>query len=531
MNCLTYARVSTQEQADRELSLPAQQQAMRDYAERQGWSIAGEFVERGVSAKTADRPVLREMLTRCKRDPEVDVVLVHKIDRLARNVYDHATIRSLLKQHEIKLASVVENVDDTVSGQLVENIMASIAQFYSENLAGEVTKGMQQLVRRGGWPHRPPRGYKIIRGQDARNQIVIDDAVAPAVARAFEQYSTGLHSLSQVRDQLTEAGILGYTGKILCVENIRRMLKNRFYIGKVNWKGAEYPGGHTRLVSDAVFAKVQEVLPVRRFDYGEVVRRHHFWLRGVARCHLCGRRLTAERHGNWSYYRCVARALASRRCEGPFISQRTAEPAVLSLLGRLRVPATLKEQVRAAARDMLEARDKQKRSKQESIRSRKAKLEEQEHRLTDGFAQGTLSADAYRVAIAKLRPQIVALDRELANTSLGSDAILQKLDNLLEISESLLNIHAACEPRMQTQLLRVLFKQIVMDRSGVVRYDLHPPFDSWLREVDDRSPEEPTSGGASDLNATRMGSTIRDVVEFDVNVLDNISNQLASRAL
>src|SRR5262245_46316192 len=134
MNCVIYARVSTEQQAERDLSIPAQLQATREYALRQGWSIVGEFTEPGISARTAQRPVLQAMRRRCREKPAVNVVLVHKIDRLARSVYDHALIRYQLTQHGIKLASVVENVDDSISGQLVEHIMAAIAEFYSGNL-------------------------------------------------------------------------------------------------------------------------------------------------------------------------------------------------------------------------------------------------------------------------------------------------------------------------------------------------------------------------------------------------------------
>src|SRR3972149_2290538 len=107
MNCVLYARVSTDKQAD--LSIPAQLQAMRDYAHQRQWLVAEEFVEPGASAKTTDRPALQKLLARVRDTKRrTHVVLVHKIDRLARNVYDHATIRALLKQHAVQLHSVGE---------------------------------------------------------------------------------------------------------------------------------------------------------------------------------------------------------------------------------------------------------------------------------------------------------------------------------------------------------------------------------------------------------------------------------------
>jgi DNA invertase Pin-like site-specific DNA recombinase len=103
MNCVIYARVSTEQQAERDLSIPAQIQTMHEYAKRQGWNVVEEFVEPGVSGRTAQRPVLQAMLNRCREQPRVDAVLVHKLDRFARSVYDHATIKFYLKQHGIRL--------------------------------------------------------------------------------------------------------------------------------------------------------------------------------------------------------------------------------------------------------------------------------------------------------------------------------------------------------------------------------------------------------------------------------------------
>jgi DNA invertase Pin-like site-specific DNA recombinase len=190
MNCILYARVSTERQAEKDLSIPAQLQAMTEYARNHDWTIVARFEEACASGRNiSERPAINELLARCKKAPKVDVVLVHKIDRIARNVFDHATIRAFLKQRSIRLASVVENVDDSITGQLVENIMASIAQFYSANLGEETKKGMRMMVERGGWPHRPPRGYVTTRDEQGRPAIEVDALAASAIRRAFQNYA------------------------------------------------------------------------------------------------------------------------------------------------------------------------------------------------------------------------------------------------------------------------------------------------------------------------------------------------------
>src|SRR4029453_12831209 len=108
VNCLLYARVSTDKQAQEELSIPAQISAMREHAHRNGWKVVDHFVDRGESAKTANRPELKRLIAHCKEQQGIDLVLVHKIDRLARNLVDYATIKAVLKQKGIRLVSVSE---------------------------------------------------------------------------------------------------------------------------------------------------------------------------------------------------------------------------------------------------------------------------------------------------------------------------------------------------------------------------------------------------------------------------------------
>ena len=118
MNCLIYLRVSTKEQAQTDekegYSIPAQREACLKYIREKGWNFVDEYVDRGESARSADRPQLQEMLSRVKKERSIDMVIVHKIDRLARNMEDHVAIKAILKRADASLMSVVENIEDTV---------------------------------------------------------------------------------------------------------------------------------------------------------------------------------------------------------------------------------------------------------------------------------------------------------------------------------------------------------------------------------------------------------------------------------
>ena len=88
MNTLLYARVSTDKQAQKDLSIPAQIEAMKEFAKKNGWKVIGHYIDEGESAKTANRPELKKLIRYCKENKNVDIVIVHKIDRLARNLID-----------------------------------------------------------------------------------------------------------------------------------------------------------------------------------------------------------------------------------------------------------------------------------------------------------------------------------------------------------------------------------------------------------------------------------------------------------
>ena len=158
-----YLRVSTKEQARtgggaEGYSLPAQRDACLAKAAQLGAVIEREYVDAGESARSADRDQLQAMLKDVKT-LKPDFVIVHKIDRLARNREDDIAINLLLRRNGVKLVSCTENIDDTPSGKLLYGLMAEIAQFYSGNLAQEVLKGMVRKAEEGGTPFRAPLGY------------------------------------------------------------------------------------------------------------------------------------------------------------------------------------------------------------------------------------------------------------------------------------------------------------------------------------------------------------------------------------
>ena len=210
---VSYLRVSTRGQAERGggadegFSIPAQREANKRKALSMGAIVGKEFVDRGASAKSADRPELQKMLEYVKENADrVDYVIVHKVDRLARNRGDDIDIMRTLRECGVQLVSASESIDDTPAGMLLHGIMSSIAEFYSQNLANEVKKGMGEKVKSGGTPTRAPLGYLNIRRMDDKGReertVVLDEERAPLIKLAFEEYATGNWTVNDLAEHL-----------------------------------------------------------------------------------------------------------------------------------------------------------------------------------------------------------------------------------------------------------------------------------------------------------------------------------------
>src|SRR4051794_16915370 len=267
-----YLRVSTAKQAAKDdgdgYSLPAQKEACYRKADQLDADVVAVFVDKGESAKTADRREFQRMLAFVKEQGDIDYVILDKVDRFARNRRDDANTMFELQTAGAQLVSVKENIDETPSGQLLHAIMAGIAEFYSRNLATEALKGMTQKAKVGGTPGRAPIGYlnvrRVVDGREVRT-VSVDPDRANLVQWAFEAYSTGEWTLHKLQDELAARGLraLPHGKKVpgpIQVSHVAHMLKDRYYLGYVTFKGVQYEGRHQPLVSEYMFDRVQEVL-------------------------------------------------------------------------------------------------------------------------------------------------------------------------------------------------------------------------------------------------------------------------------
>lgn len=305
-----YCRVSTKEQTQN-LSLETQQKQCRTYCKRQSMSVAEVFIEKGESAKTADRTEFKRMLAFLSEGKSnIQHVVVYSISRFARSTHDHLRVRNLLQQHGITLRSVTEPFDETSTGKLMESILASFAQFDNDVRAERTVAGMQSAMHKGRWTFKPPLGYKS--GTKEGPSLVPDEIRAPWIKEGFRLIATGLYSQPQVLEILQKQGLRTLTGKRVSTQTFSQTLRKTVYAGWITVKGwgERKKGDFEPLVSQDTFDKVQAVLDGKRPTVTAYQRNHpNFPLRQFVKCGECGAPLTGSASTGrakkrYSYYHC-----------------------------------------------------------------------------------------------------------------------------------------------------------------------------------------------------------------------------------
>lgn len=259
---MIYCRVSTKEQADEGNSLASQKKINSEYALKNGYEIARVFTGQGESAKTADRPELKELITYCTNKKNgISAVIVYKVDRLARNLDDYRRIKLLLKSQGIDVKSTTEFFEDTPAGRFMENIIANVAQFDNDVRTERSVGGMRDAIRDGRFVWGAPLGYDNVKIASKSN--IVPNNMALLVRKAFEKVAENNLPVDEVRRQLTKEGLVNRKGKPISKAYFYLMLSNEIYAGWIVGLGERVKGIYEPLISQELFDHVQLVLKRR----------------------------------------------------------------------------------------------------------------------------------------------------------------------------------------------------------------------------------------------------------------------------
>ena len=258
-----YVRVSSDRQVDN-MSLGEQERICREYAQRKELSVEKVFIEEGESAKTADRTQLQSMLEFCRQHKdEIGHLIVYKIDRFSRKVEDHAALRALLKKLGIVLWSASEPINDSTTGTLLENVLASFAQFDNDVRAERSRGGMVARVMEGAWVSRPPIGYINVKDELKRPTLAFHAETIDGVRAFFSEFLTGNYTQTEAIKLAADKGVKTEKGTSPTKNGVIKMLRNIAYAGYIQGKLTDnkiVEGLHPGVITLEQYYRIQAIL-------------------------------------------------------------------------------------------------------------------------------------------------------------------------------------------------------------------------------------------------------------------------------
>jgi site-specific DNA recombinase len=489
-----YLRVSSPGQVNKDFnpegySIPGQRAACAQRAHSLGAEILEEYVEPGISGRDAlKRPSLQRMLADLDR-VRPEYVIVYDLSRLARNRLDDALLMVRIEQFGARLVSVLENIDKTPAGRLTHGVLAAVNEFRSAGDAEKVKMGLRRKHEAGGTSGVAPIGYlntrERVEGREVRT-VEIDPGRAPLVRMGFEAFATGEYSIASLQQVLEEAGLrTRETAKRapapLSRSAVHKILNNDYYVGIVTQCGAKRPGRHPRLIDDATFERVQQILDAHRLS-GDRSQKHQHYLKGSIFCDRCGGRLAYGRHrgngGVYEYFSCLSRQ-ARRACGASHVPTHKVEQAVERFYVGVRLTPSERQSVRQAVREYAEGLEATARTERERHDRRLTALQTEQRKLLhlyyrDQIDEQVLAEEQHRI------------QRERADAERWADVAEHTAAEILEVLEEALELLSQPQLRyrqapahVRRLLNQALFEKIFILEEWASGAELQP----WVEQV------------------------------------------------
>lgn len=461
-----YIRVSTDDQA--ELSPDAQKRLLLDYAKKNGIIISNDFIfSESVSGRHVQkRPEFQRMIGIAKQPSHpIDVILVWKYSRFARNQEESIVYKSMLKKDHVEVISVSEPLVDGPFGSLIERIIEWMDEYYSIRLSGEVLRGMKEKALRNGYQSSPCLGYEAV-GHGKPFQI--NEAEYAMVSYIMDLYDNQNMDETAIARKCNDLGYKTKRGNPFERRTVDRILQNPFYCGIVSWNGVEFDGAHEVRISKERFDRRQKLIASRRRPMkARNVSTCKHWLSGLLKCSVCGATLSYTGNGKCPYFQCWKYAKGFHKTSVA-LSVKKAEEAVISYFDQI-----------LSGTDFTYVRKDQPATDEtvaiEQLQKELSKLSTREIRIRDAYESGIDSLEEYKANKERLISNRLQLEtgleklrKEQEEKEVNKEDVLHEIKSVNDI---LKNPDVSYEEK--GTLIRTIVDQIVYDKeSGKMYFDI-----------------------------------------------------------
>lgn len=466
-----YIRVSTHDQE--ELSPDSQERLLRDYAKSNGIILEYIFIDAGISGRKADkRPAFQEMIAKAKsKEHPVDVLLVWKFSRFARNQEESIVYKSLLKKAGVDVISVSEPLADGPFGSLIERIIEWMDEYYSIRLSGEVKRGMTENANRGKYQTTAPFGYRT-----GKSCLEIVPEEAEYVRLIFHKFYHEHMGFSPIAALLNKLGVKSHRGGVWENRTVKYVLQNPVYKGYVRWnvgkenlrKGAAVTapemicvkGSHEPIIDEEFFDKAQEEIARQyRLPKSRPAGSYGHWLGNLLKCSCCGSSLTYSRANNG--FQCIS--YGKGKCpESHFVRANLIEQAIIN---------TLESRISAGTIEYTEEKvaPAQFSDDYEILKDSYAKLENKEKRIKTAYQDGIDTLEEYKENKALLQKEKERIRRqldEIESKNANNDSIDHTAEMILRVRNIVDIIKSDASKEVKSNAIRSICDKIIYDKKA-----------------------------------------------------------------
>lgn len=518
-----YLRVSDKKQMNTDAdydpegnSIPTQRRYANTKANDLSVRAIREYVEPGRSAtSTAKRPEFQRMMREVKefkrQGRPIKYVIVYMMSRVFRNVLEELTTKAQLAQLDITLISAKENFGEGYMGEAMQAIMAVFNQLQVQISGDDISTKMENKARNGGTPGKAPLGYLntriMIDGREVR-VVRLDTDRAPLIRLAFELYATNDYTLADLQDELYDRGLRTratqrFPSGAVSISKLSRMLRDRYYIGYLTYKGEEYLGRHEPLVDVELFDRVQAIADSRSVA-DERRRKHHHYLKGSLLCGDCRRtrgmdsrmiiQKSTNRHGTeYTYFFCIANQAGL--CHTSHVNVVRLEEAVEAHYAAVGFAPAFIEEVRAHLEQAIAKQQEATRLLHGQLRKQLQEVDVTEDNLLALAADAEINRDKVREQLRNLQARRRRLNTRLQHTAEDLSGAARLIEVALRLLDDPQALYLRCDEEQRRMLNQAIFRALYVEEDRITGQDLQPPFDG-LHALQDGHTSGATAEGA-----------------------------------
>ncbi|WP_225340561.1 recombinase family protein [Lysinibacillus capsici] len=494
-----YARVSTTEQAEEGYSIDEQIRVLKEFCEKEGYVVYDEYVDRGISGKNiTGRPAIKRLLADAEQK-KFDIVLVWKMNRLARKSLDLMNIVEQLNSKNIAFRSYTEKYEtETPTGKLHFQMMAAIAEYERNNIAENVKMGMIARAKDGQWNGGQVMGYDVVE-KDSENKkrkqtgLQINEQEAKIIRLIFQMYTTG-HGYKAIANKINQDGYRTKKNKTFSLNAIKTIVTNPVYAGYIrynvrrDWNEKRrnninpnpiiVKGEHPSIISEETWKIAQKVYKERSCKPNRI-HEGVFPLTGIMRCPQCGAGMVIGRTTNRTksgekrvleYYVCGAwKNKGTVACRSNAVRTEYADDYVLNKLEALmkseHLTKKLVDNINTKQQSLVAPLQREYEHYQQELKRCEEKLDN----LLEAYTDEMISKEVFQQksrsmeeTITNLKVQIEPLQAQVQST-VSSEVTYEKIHAIMR------NFHQAFTQALtreqRKRLLHLLIHQITIDES------------------------------------------------------------------